>query len=362
MMHMRRVRDVNPATLRTFGASSKASFLGLLDNVYTPETRRTFFEMLLAVADQRSVFSCDAVLNSLAGERLDLAVSARLPREGESYEHVLISLVDMSAAKRAQRDDAARSEQMERALRFSEMFVGILGHDLRNPLSAIMTAANLLEVRADSEKISKPVARILVSADRMERMITQLLDFTRIRLGRGIPLERKPLDLADACRAIIDEIGFVRGCPVLLDCEGDTCGDWDKDRLGQLLANLIANACQHGTEGMPVSVSVDGTHPDLVVLQVSNKGAVADEVLPVLFEPLRICGDRAERRHGSSGLGLGLFISQQIVIGHGGTIRVDSTAERGTFFTVELPRRLTGEREGAFSPIPPPTSASASHA
>ena len=110
---------------------------------------------------------------------------------------------------------------MERAVHFGEMFAGILGHDLRNPLSAITTAAGLLEARADSERIARPARRVVASANRMERMISQLLDFTRIRLGGGLPVERTRVDLTEIARSIIDELEPVHEKPIWLRAEGD---------------------------------------------------------------------------------------------------------------------------------------------
>lgn len=243
-----------------------------------------------------------------------------------------------------------RNEELARAVHFSEMFVGILGHDLRNPLSAVTTAARLLARRADSDRVAKPTARILSSAERMARMIDQLLDFTRMRLGQGIPLVRAPTDLESICRLAIDEIE--EGCVpprVTLDVAGDSVGMWDADRLAQLASNLIGNALAHGATDGPVRVRIDGSAPASVVLVVENAGAIAADLLPVLFQPLRVCKDRKPCR--SNGLGLGLYISQQIAAAHGGRIAVTSSAAAGTRMSVSLPRdpaaALAGPRQNS---------------
>jgi PAS domain S-box-containing protein len=233
-----------------------------------------------------------------------------------------------------EREQSARQDA-ERAARFSEMFIGILGHDLRNPLSAITTAASLLEARADSERIAKPVTRIAASADRMARMIEQLLDLTHIRLGRGLPLKFTRADLAEIVRAAIDEIETASKCDIKLHVTGDPSGTWDRDRLSQLVSNLVANACTHGVRDAPVIIKIDGTH-DHVELEVHNAGSIPRDVLPDVFEPMR--NVYRERRKGSSGLGLGLYITQQIVLAHQGNIRVASDDLDGTRFVVELPR------------------------
>lgn len=246
-------------------------------------------------------------------------------------------------------DDVKRAEQnLQRTVRFSEMFVGILGHDLRNPLNAITMAASLLAMRADTDKISKPVSRIAASAGRMDRMIAQLLDFTRLRLGQGFPLHRAEVDLAELCRTIIDELEPVQERKIQLEAVGDVVGSWDRDRLSQLVSNLAANACQHGALGVPIEIRLDGSELAMVHIEVRNGGAIGAELLPVMFEPLHAAEGGRPKSEGSSGLGLGLFISQQIALAHGGEIRVESTAQLGTRFTIVLPRRESATTERAF--------------
>jgi signal transduction histidine kinase len=229
-------------------------------------------------------------------------------------------------------------EELSRTVRFSEMFVGILGHDLRNPLSAISTASTHLLRRVGDEKIARTVGRIVSSSERMARMIDQLLDFTHLRLGRGLPLTPRQTDLEEVCRLALDELDAnLAGRTVEIQVRGDTVGQWDVDRLGQLASNLLANALHHGTAGHPVVVTVDGEATDSIRLEVANHGSVRPEILPVLFEPFRSSSDRKEAH--SSGLGLGLFISKQIVLAHGGSIDVKSSEEDGTRFTVVVPRR-----------------------
>lgn len=241
-------------------------------------------------------------------------------------------------ALRASQEELQRqNEDLSRTVRFSEMFVGILGHDLRNPLSAITTAASLLRKRADSDKVAKPAARILNSAGRMGRMIDQVLDFTRIRLGRGIPIEPRELDLVEVCRLAIEELDAA-GSPRQVDLAwaGPCTGQWDGDRLLQMISNLVGNALTHGRAPEPVRVHVEGSDPQAVVLEVHNAGTVPPEMLPTLFEPFGT--NPTGRTERSNGLGLGLYIGQQIVLAHGGTIDVTSSDSEGTRFVVRLPR------------------------
>jgi two-component system sensor histidine kinase/response regulator len=229
-----------------------------------------------------------------------------------------------------------RETELTQTSHLDELFLGILGHDLRNPLSAITTAANLLEMRADSEKIAKPVSRILSSADRMERMISQLLDLTHLRLGRGLPLSRSPVDLAEITRAIVDEVGSARGGDIVLEAAGDCAAIGDRERLAQLVSNLVVNACQHGTS-RAVAIRLDGSDRGRLRLEVVSRGKIPTETLSVLFEPRR-SAERGEKRAVASGLGLGLYITRQIATAHGGTIRLESSDDDETRFIVELPR------------------------
>jgi signal transduction histidine kinase len=229
--------------------------------------------------------------------------------------------------------------ELQRAVQLSELFVGILGHDLRNPLTAITTAASLIARRAGSDQFVGPVGHIKSSAGRMERMISQLLDLTRIRLGDGIPLDRRPGDMEEVVRLATGEL--VAAFPdrvIALDITGSGVGTWDRDRLAQLVSNLVGNACQHGSLDHPVQVRLDGSAPDGVRLEVSNHGVIAPELLPFIFDPLRSDGGGRGSRQGASGVGLGLYITQQIAVAHGGTIEVQSTEQQGTRFMVELPR------------------------
>lgn len=239
---------------------------------------------------------------------------------------------------RASREELARqNEDLSRTVRFSELFVGILGHDLRNPLSAITTAASLLTRRAEVDQVARPARRILSSAGRMARMIDQLLDFTRIRLGEGLPICPRSVELAQLCQVTIDELSTDRG-RVELASLGDTVGEWDGDRLAQLISNLISNALTHGAADDRVRVRIDGSDPTCVRLLVHNRGVIPDSLLPGIFEPLHSSNDR--KYEGSSGLGLGLYITRQIVEAHAGAIHVTSSESDGTRFVVELPRCL----------------------
>lgn len=219
--------------------------------------------------------------------------------------------------------------------RMREMFIGILGHDLRNPLSGITMAATILLGRCRDEGLREPVERILSSSQRMARMVEQLLDLTRMRLGEGVALQARDCDLHKLVEDVIGESDTTRR-RCRLEVQGDSAGTWDPDRMLQVAANLIGNAVQHSPAGSPIEVLIDGSAPAQVVLRVHNQGGPIPEALrPVLFEAFRGQG-KGER---GGGLGLGLYITHQLVLAHRGTLGFDSSADGGTTFTATLPRR-----------------------
>jgi K+-sensing histidine kinase KdpD len=226
--------------------------------------------------------------------------------------------------------------ELRETVRFNEMFTAILGHDLRNPLGAIMTAAQLVMMRYDDERMRRPLSRILNSGQRMARMIDQLLDFTRLRVGAGLPLSPVKLDVVPVLRQIIDELEVTNpGCPLSLEAVGDTVGEWDADRLAQVFSNVVGNAVQHGTREAGARVHVDGTDPQVLGVEIVNEGSIPADLVAKLFDPMMGGDARRDRSHG---LGLGLFITRQIVRAHGGTIGVRSNEAEGTAFRIVLPR------------------------
>jgi signal transduction histidine kinase len=239
------------------------------------------------------------------------------------------------------REKEAR-EEAERSVRYNEMFAGMLGHDLRNPLSAITTGANYIARLNASQKTTKAASRILSSAERMARMIDQLLDFTRIRVGGGLALAPARFDLEEVICKVRDELEAANPeRSIVVDVDGNAKGEWDHDRLLQVFSNLLGNALHHGRSEHPVKVRCHGRKPTHLIVTIHNAGVVPPEVLPVLFEPFR--GNARYQR--TRGLGLGLFITQQIVVAHGGTITVASDDTTGTTFRLTLPRAPRATRD-----------------
>ncbi len=243
---------------------------------------------------------------------------------------------DISEKKRA--EELARAEERRRA-EFEQQLIGIVSHDLRNPITAIsLGIASLLRREDLAERALKTLVRIQSSAERASRMVRDLLDFTKARLGGGISLYRMPMELHHLTRAVVDEarMSFPER-EVRLEASGDGQGEWDSDRVAQILTNLITNALKYSPPGTPVLVRTLG-EPESVVLEVHNQGLpIPLAVLDHLFQPMRRGTSQADSVGRS--IGLGLFIVDHIVRAHGGTIDVRSSEAEGTTFGVRLPRK-----------------------
>jgi len=230
----------------------------------------------------------------------------------------------------------------ERVTRSRDIFLAILGHDLRAPLQAISMSSEVLMRKAglgDTEMAY--IKRIKSSSKHMATMVSDLLEFVRSRLGVTLPIERNPMEMTVACRDAIDEA--TAGHP---DCDpeftttGETQGDWDRSRIDQMLRNLIGNALQHGAATHKIRVSLVGSESH-VSLSVHNDGEpIAQEAIGSIFDPLvRSLNEEAGTRNPSTSLGLGLFIVKEVVNAHQGSITVTSNFGDGTTFTVVLPKK-----------------------
>lgn len=225
------------------------------------------------------------------------------------------------------------------------VFMAILGHDVRNPLGAISMGSQLL--LQDDELASKHVRvarQIRRSVDRVNDIVSDLLDFSITHLGSGIPVTPAPLNFAVECSGIVDELRmFHADSDIRLELEGDLNACWDRARISQALSNLVGNAIHHGTVNGTVWVSAAACGDD-IVWTIQNEGkTISPEELRFMFDPARRFAVRAAEHQNIRGnLGLGLYITLAIVQAHKGTIRVSSTEIEGTTFTVSLPRRPLG--------------------
>ena len=232
-------------------------------------------------------------------------------------------------------DRADLLERQRATARFADEQLGVFAHDLRSPLGAISLTADTLLTAQPEPTARKRFELILRSTKRMERMVNQLVDYGRARLGTGLPMTVDEADLGVLARVAVEDARARTGRAVELAIDGDARGTWDPERISQAVANLIGNAAEHGGAGEAVRVHVDGGAADRVRLTVWNAGAIEPAVLAEVFAPFR--GGRPRTK--TSGLGLGLHLACAIAEAHGGRVDVRSTPDEGTTFTLELPRR-----------------------
>jgi signal transduction histidine kinase len=227
----------------------------------------------------------------------------------------------------------------------TERFLAILGHDLRNPVGAVITSTSfMLDNAAHHRDLPEPylsltegVAR---SARRMHQMVADLVEFARVSFGQTIPIERVSMDIEPLVRDVVAEVrASSPGRDIRAEFNGDLRGEWDRDRLFQALTNLVGNAIQHGSMATPVYITTRGERA-VVVIAVCNDGpTMSRDQIARLFQGMNAAPrEGRDRRH----LGLGLYIVDKIVSAHGGSIDVDSSDEKGTTFTVRLPRASAG--------------------
>lgn len=234
---------------------------------------------------------------------------------------------------------AAYADQVGRS---RDIFLAILGHDLRAPLQAISMSSEVLLRNAGLGEVQMAyIKRIKSSSHHMATMVNDLLEFVRSRLGVSLPVDRKPMEMTLACREAIEAATAGHPeCNPLFITEGDTQGDWDRARIDQLLQNLIGNALQHGaaTHKITVTLTGSGNH---ISLSVHNEGQpIAQDAIGSIFDPLvRARNEEAGTHNPSTSLGLGLFIVKEVVNAHGGSITVISNVGDGTTFTVVLPKK-----------------------
>jgi PAS domain S-box-containing protein len=255
------------------------------------------------------------------------------------FAKVTRDLTERREAEETQRAlvvERAKLEEKSRIQEFQERFLGILGHDLRNPLASIDMGAAVLRQRSQDPATIRILDRMHSSSVRMSRMIAQILDLTRARLTGGLTLHRKPMNLRDMLARIIEELSAVHPSQTVeLRCVS-LQGLWDPDRLEQVFSNLIGNALLYGDPATPVTVDgrIEG---GVVSVAVYNQGPpIPEEMQPTIFSPFRR-GERDSRTAKTTGLGLGLYISREVAVAHGGDIELRSSSAEGTTFRITLP-------------------------
>jgi signal transduction histidine kinase len=218
-----------------------------------------------------------------------------------------------------------------------DLFLGVLGHDLRNPIGAMMMTAELIKkIGSLNDRQEMLIAQVVISGGRAIEIMDQLLDLTRARLGSGMHVLREEMDMAFVCRQLVEEMRSLHPSRTFtLKSSGDTTGFWDRPRIGQVFSNLLGNAVQYGFTDLPIEVTVSGD-PKAVSLSVHNEGVpIPKDAIGGIFEAMIRGGAEGS---GTTNLGLGLYITKEIISAHGGTIRVTSSEKDGTTFTALFPR------------------------
>ncbi|MFP2931642.1 PAS domain-containing protein [Pyxidicoccus sp. 3LG] len=307
---------------------------GWTSSIHPEDRARVGRNMQTAIDEGRALWTDEYRFQLGDGTWAVIADRGHIVRDAQGHAVRMVGAMQDITERRAVEDEAKRRAEFEKLL------IGIVSHDLRNPISAItMAATSLLRRELLEERHRKTISRILSSAERATRMLHDVLDFTQARVGGGIPMQPRLLDLHELTRQVVDEVQLAHPERRLeTACSGDGRGLWDPDRLAQVITNLVNNAISYSPEEHPVRVRTHGTR-EAVALAVHNLGpAIPPELRHRLFEPMKRAEHNKEGRD-SRGLGLGLFIVKHIVDAHGGVLRVHSTPHEGTTFLVRLPRK-----------------------
>lgn len=282
------------------------------------------FDLAEMVSEFRALRASVIRLWSVQAGAVPLAASAELVRFNEAMDQILAESVQRYA------------REMERS---RELLLAVLGHDLRNPLSSIRMSAEILARSDLTPGQSKYAAAILQASERMRRMVRDLLDFTRTRLGAKLLVAAQQCDLCAVCRDIAEEARS--GHPdreVIVESSGDCVGHWDPERMAQLVSNLVGNAIQHGHQNTPVKITTAGGNSDWVTLVVKNQGpAIPLEHRSSIFDAMNRTS-QADHPAEAGSLGLGLYIAKEIALAHGGGLKLLYSDESGTAFEARLPR------------------------
>jgi signal transduction histidine kinase len=257
---------------------------------------------------------------------------------GDAVDGYMSVAWDVTQAVQARREAELLGRQLGERIAFEQQLIGIVSHDLRNPLNTIGLTATVLARRPGLDSLAaQSVERIQKASGRAVRLVRDLLDFTQARLGGRIPIHARPMNLTELLRTVLADLEAAHPDRIvrLLDA-GDGRGHWDPDRLAQVVENLVTNALKYGRREGQVRVSTR-LDADVVVLAVHNEGPpIAADRQQAIFEPLQRGVEGLENTQRS--IGMGLYIVKHIVESHGGKLSLDSTSGGGTTFTVRMPR------------------------
>ncbi|AMJ59386.1 sensor histidine kinase [Bosea sp. PAMC 26642] len=302
-----------------------------------------------------SVAEIHAALRQAGGFNLDQMVSEyRALRASvtklwgaQDFEPTRQSIVDLVRFNEA--IDQATTESIsyysKKVEHSRDLFLAVLGHDLRNPIGAMMMSAELIaKIESLTERQKMFIAQVSLSGARAIGIIDQLVDVTRARLGSGMKVIREQMDMAFVCRQLVQEMRSLHPSRTfVIKSSGDTIGSWDRPRIGQVFSNLLGNAVQYGFTELPIDITVSG-ETDAVSLAIHNQGVpIPNDKIVGIFEAMVRGGAEGS---GTTNLGLGLYITKEIVAAHGGSIKVSSSEKDGTTFTALFPRSIDAAAVG----------------
>lgn len=344
--------DLDRGGLRDHAEQMLRAIVSDLRTTQTVQEQTDKAQGLAPQNDEESPAETHAVTRLMAGFSIDQMVSeyralrtSVLSQWLDQVKHgTALEVDDMNRFHEA--IDQALAESIasySRAVEASRnVFLGILGHDLRTPLGAILLGADMLRRSPTvDERGSRVATQIYTSVQRASQIVGDLLDLTRCQMGPGIPVKRTEVDLAPICERIVEEIrAFHPASNIVFEAKAQATGSFDGPRMEQVFSNIISNAVQHGDAQLPITVEL-ATRVETVVFTVRNGGnPISADVLPFIFNPMGRFSQRSVIEHGpAEGLGLGLFIASEIVTSHQGLIEVESDLASGTVFRATLPVR-----------------------
>lgn len=275
------------------------------------------------------------------GEVLYDEIALVIVTDRDRYERELLlarQQAESASSRLRHSEQQLRLEEAAAAKRalFAEQMVGIVSHDLRNPLSAVLMSAHFLARSGLATNQMSAVRRIVSASERAQRLITDLLDFTQARLGHGLSIEPQELSLHELVARAVDELrSAFAGRELRHQRIGAGSCRGDADRLVQMLGNLVSNAFQYGASDRPVTVTSE-IEPTFYRIAVHNEGEpIEAQMQAALFEPMQ----RGAQAGSSRSVGLGLFIVRELAVAHGGQVELRSTRADGTTFSVVIERR-----------------------
>lgn len=320
LLKVRASHGVDLASISQFQAPLHETLIDRLEGLLRATPQERFLGVPLVVGGDVTGLLAVATSHAEAAAHVD------------DDEWLLSALADQAAV-------ALEKTRLDQTAEFRERLIGIVSHDLRNPIAVILMASNVItrSEYGNDPGLKKMIDRIQGAAERAATMVRDLLDFTQARLGSGIKIGRTPGDLHAIVREVIDEMQIAHPQrDFVVTHKGDAGGEWDADRLAQVIGNLVSNAVSYSPSQSPVKVTTSG-EPESVTLAVHNAGnPICPDMLPHLFEPMRRAS--SEMNAANRSVGLGLYIVKHLVEAHGGEVTVQSSLSEGTTFGVRLPR------------------------